>query len=199
MFIKNTQSSFLPAPEGIHQAILVDILEPYKVTSGKFGPKEVTRFIFEIDIVVPTNKQRFTVSSQQLTLSLHEKSNMRKTIEKVIGRSLTAEELDKGFDLDILLLGQQVTLVVEHTQNADKTKTYANIALIQPVKQPFPAWKSDFIRFKDRPNAVTAPTQEEVDAEMENDAKAAVIEAAKARAAAGAEAEYERLLNTRNK
>jgi hypothetical protein len=196
MFIKNTQSKFIPAPEGIHQAILCDVLEPYKVTTGKFGPKEVTRFIFEIDVPAP-NGQRCTVSTQQLTLSLHEKSNMRKQIEKVIGRSLTAEELDKGFDLDILLLGQQVTIVVEHAQNADKSKTFANIALIQPVKQPFPAWKSDFIRFKDRPNAVTAPTQEEVDAEMENDAKAAVIEAAKARAAAEAEAEYEKLLAAR--
>jgi hypothetical protein len=69
--------------------------------------------------------------------------------------------------------------------------------LIQPIKQPFPAWKSDFIRFKNRPSNLAVPTQEEVDAEMENDAKAAVIEAAKLRAAAEAEAEYERLLASR--
>jgi hypothetical protein len=196
MFIKNTQSKFVPAPEGIHQSVLVDILEPYKSTAGKFGEKEVTRFIFEIDLLAPSG-QRYTVSSQQLTLSLHEKSNMRRQIEKIIGRSLTAEELDKGFDLDALLLGKQVTIVVEHAQNADKSKTFANIALIQPVKQPFPAWKSDFIRFKNRPSNLAVPTQEEVEEELENDAKAAVIEQAKLRAAAEAEAEYEKLLAAR--
>lgn len=191
MFIKNTQSKFVPAPEGIHQAILCDVLEPYKSTAGKFGEKEVTRFIFEVDQVAPSG-QRYTVSSQPLTLSLHEKSNMRRQIEKVIGRSLTATELDKGFDLDVLLLGKQVTVVVEHAQNADKTKTFANIALIQPVKQAFTAWKSDFVRFKDRPNSLAVPTQEEVDAELEKDA-------AQATADVEAEAKFNELLASRKK
>ena len=161
---------FVPCPEGLHQGIIVDITEPIKVTTGKFGPKEVFRIIFEIDQVAPSGK-RFTVSSQQLTPSLHEKANLRKMVEKILGRSLVGDELTKGVDLDKLLLGKQVNLVVEHATNADQTKTYANVVLIQPVKQPFTPWKSDFIRFKER-KGLEVPASEAVETEAEAKAKA---------------------------
>ena len=148
MIIKNTASQFVPAPEGLHQSRIVDVTEPIEV-DGKFGKKRVFRLIYELEAIAPTGKH-YTAASQQLTPSLHEKANLRKLIEKILGRALTVSELSEGIDLDSILLGKQVNIVVEHDTNADQSKTYANVVLVQPVKQAFAPWKSDFIRFKDR-------------------------------------------------
>lgn len=165
MVITQKAQTFVPAPEGIHPAIVRDVTELKEAVTPKFGKKSVFRIVFEIDQMAPSG-HRFTVFSQQLTPSLHEKANCRKVCEKIIGRPFTSAELEKGVDLDALLLNKQCTLVVEHKSNTDGTKVYANIALIQPVKTAFPAWQTDFIRFKDRKEAENDAAAEEAEADL---------------------------------
>jgi hypothetical protein len=69
------------------------------------------------------------VLSKRFTLSLHEKSAMRKTLEGWRGRAFTPQEL-KGFDLKSIL--NKGCLISVSTVEKDG-KTYANITNVVPV------------------------------------------------------------------
>jgi hypothetical protein len=67
--------------------------------------------------------------SKEYTLSLHEKSTLRKDLESWRGKRFTDQELE-GFDLT-KLLGVNCTLQVIH--NTKGEKIYANISTIVPI------------------------------------------------------------------
>ena len=85
--------------------------------------------------------------SQWFTASLHERGNLRKFLKKVLKRDLTEEE-QKEVDIEDLLLGLQVQLVLVH--NESNGTTYANVdtAIANPKgKVTVP---DDYVRFQDR-------------------------------------------------
>lgn len=71
------------------------------------------------------------VVSKTYTLSLHEKSGLRKDLESWRGQGFTEEEA-KRFDIT-KLLGKPCQISIIHKKSADGTKTYANISSITPL------------------------------------------------------------------
>jgi hypothetical protein len=87
--------------------------------------------------------------SKRYTLSLHEKSALRKDLETWRGRGFSADEL-KGFDISTLL-GVNCQLQIIH--NESDGKTYANIASVLPIgkgaKKYSPESGTKFFSFED--------------------------------------------------
>jgi hypothetical protein len=138
--------SFSPAPEGVHQAVCVDIEDIGMVQStfldDKTGLPKVQHKIkvyWQISERRDDNK-RF-VLSKRYTLSLHEKASLRHDLEAWRGRAFTEDEL-RGFDVESVK-GANCLLNVQHRQSADKTRTYANVVSIMPLVKGMPKMVDD--------------------------------------------------------
>jgi hypothetical protein len=114
--------------------------------AGQTKQQHKVRIVWQIDEAMPDDGKRFIVQ-KRYTLSLHEKSNLRKELEAWRGRSFTDEEL-AGFDLE-KLIGVNCFLNVVHTTKDGKT--YANIASIMPLKKGMVRMEPEgYERVKDR-------------------------------------------------
>lgn len=145
MLIKQ-KSSFVPAPEGTHNAVCVDAVDMYQQET-RFGTKDVIRLFFEIDQDMPAKddfpKRPYTVMAQ-FTASINEKANFYKFLKSWFGRGPKT-----AFDTEDLV-GKRATLVVQHN-DVDGT-TYANIvAILKPAKSNVLEPSEHYIRVKDRP------------------------------------------------
>jgi hypothetical protein len=129
-------STFQPHPEtdGPIKAVIVDVTEPKSVQT-KFGEKEMFRLVFETEMVDEENNRNWCIWSRNYTPSLNEKASFRKDLKRVMGRELTKNELDEGFDTEILL-GMGVKLIVQHEESPDGEKTYANISFLTNDPNP---------------------------------------------------------------
>ena len=138
------QKSYTPAPEGIHAAVCVDVVD-LGMKETQWGSKHKCRIVWELAAPMEDGR-RFTIQ-QQFTVSLHEKSGLFKTLKAWRGRPFTAEEL-AGFDLE-KVIGAPCQLVVTHAE--EEGKTYANITAIMKAdpKNRLPA-SGKYVRAKDR-------------------------------------------------
>jgi hypothetical protein len=140
--------NFTPAPDGLHQAVLVDVVDLGEKPT-EWGPKHKLRLVWELDPSTAgtlENGQRFTVS-KQYTASIHEKGNLRKDLKGWFGRDLNAEEMKK-FDLE-RLIGRPCSLFVEQAENHEG-KVFANVKIVsKPGKTPVGA-SGDYTRVQDR-------------------------------------------------
>lgn len=123
MSLTVSQKQYTPAPEGMHAAVCVDVVD-LGMVEGQFGPKHKCRIAWEIAPVMEDDR-RFTIQ-KSYTVSLHEKSNLFKDLKSWRGRAFTAQEL-AGFDLE-KVLGAPCQLVVTHAES--EGKTYANVTAI---------------------------------------------------------------------
>ena len=141
---KKPESNFTPCPEGLHQAVCVDVVD-LGLKDGPYGEKHKVELRWQTDEIEDT--KRFQLR-KWYTLSLHEKSNLRKDLECWRGRKFTEAELG-GFDLE-KLIGINCQLQVIHNIT-DDGKTYDNIQAIVPhnVKLPKIA-PQDYTREQDR-------------------------------------------------
>jgi hypothetical protein len=128
--------NYTPAPEGTHHAVCVDVIDkgmqPNKFKDGALQHK--------IDVAWQLSEtrddgKRFVVY-KRYTLSLNEKANLRKDLESWRGKPFTREE-EMGFDVE-KLIGVNCLLNVVHKQNADKTKTFANVVSVMPLLKGLP-------------------------------------------------------------
>lgn len=140
-------STFTPHPEtdGPIKAVLVDITEPKKRMT-QYGEKDEFRLVFETEAIDEDNDRRFCIWSRGYTPSLNEKSALRKDLKKMMGRDLTANELDE-FDLEDLI-GHGIKLIIQHEHKDDKT--YANISFMAPDKDKALKASGKYIRIRDR-------------------------------------------------
>jgi hypothetical protein len=170
---KKQDRKWEPCPEVDGElAQIVDVTDIFTLTSTQYDDKEVFRFILEIN-ELNEEGYRYTVSTRPFTVSLHEKANLRKFVEKVLGRALTEQELEAGFDPESLV-GKYCKISVEHVEVDDKT--FANIVLTSKAKEPINGWDTDFKRLRDRenrepdakaPKAVKKPKSVKVDEPIE--------------------------------
>ena len=137
---------FTPAPEGLHEAVCVDVVDLGMVES-QWGTKPKVRIVWQID-ARDEKGRRFQVV-RQFTISLNEKSALRPFLEAWRGRKFTADELD-GFDLEKLIgVGCQVQVV--HDISA-QGKTWANVQAVVPLsKSAVKMAPEDYVRVCDRP------------------------------------------------
>lgn len=141
MILKN-EKQFTPAPEGIHDAICVDVVDMGMV-NGPFGAKHKLRVVWEIEVKMEDDRPFVVMAFYGA--SLHEKSNLRKALKSWRGRDFTEEEL-RSFDME-KLVGVSAQLVIQH--NEHDGKTFSNVMAITKAKNKMEA-SGAYIRVKDR-------------------------------------------------
>ena len=129
--------SFEPVSEGVHIANCISIIDLGDQYSEKYDKTqrkvlltwEVTDETIEID-----GEEKPRVISNEYTLSLSEKANLRTHLEAWRGKNFTQEELD-GFDLQNVL-GKPCQLSIVH--NERNGNVYANIKSIMSIPKGMP-------------------------------------------------------------
>jgi hypothetical protein len=149
--------AFAPAPAGMHRAICCDVVDLGMVT-GQFGTKHKVRIIWQTEMCMPDGKP-FMVD-QRYTLSLDERSNLRKDLETWRGRQFTLEEA-AGFDLE-RLIGTPCGLLVAHKPKTQRPgEVFANVQAVLPAMPGAPLKVRDYVRVvlrKAATNGHAAPT-----------------------------------------
>jgi hypothetical protein len=166
---KKTSKNFPLCPEGPQQLVCCDIVDLGLVENKKFNKKQhKVRLVFQSSDVDPENSKPFQVS-EQFTLSLDEKANLRKFIESWLGKKLTDQQVEDGIDLD-KLLGVNGQGNIIHNKSAANGKNYANIGAIMPLAKGVERLQvtKDYVRAKDRVkdapgSAGTSESQDESD------------------------------------
>lgn len=128
---RRPESNFTPAPEGLHQAVCVDVWEPWESENPfKSGDMvDQTRIVWALEAVNPETGRAFQVS-QIYRLSLHEKAKLRQHLEAWRGRKFTEKELE-GFDLE-QLIGKNCQIQVIHNVK-EGGSVFANVQAIVPL------------------------------------------------------------------
>lgn len=150
---RKPESNFSPAPEGLHQAVCVDVNDLGMVENPFGDPKHQVELRWQLDLDDPLSggenrpPRRFMVS-KRYTLSLHEKATLRHHLESWRGRRFTPDEL-QGFDLEILV-GINCQLQVVHNVK-DNGDVWAAVQAIVPLgKGMVKVEPRDYTRVKDR-------------------------------------------------
>lgn len=129
---KESGSDFQKVPEGIHQAICIGMFD-----IGTKHDEKWKKDIHKVIIMWELPQERITIEgkdkpmaiSKKYTLSLSEKSNLRKDLQAWRGKAFTAEQL-AAFDV-FKVLGVGCQLQVIHSDY--EGKTYANVAAIMAL------------------------------------------------------------------
>jgi hypothetical protein len=140
---------FIPAPEGSHIGVLVDVVELGLVSTtynGKTKSKQMVKLVWQIAEIRPDNGKPFTVSCRY-NRSLHKKATLRRDLESLRGRAFTDSEL-KAFDLETLIGSSSLLNVVHVIRDG---VTYGNVSsIMQLPKGMTPLEPRDYVRVKDR-------------------------------------------------
>lgn len=129
LIVKDEPQEFPLCPDGLHAAILVDAVDLGQQES-KFGTKHKLSLVFETQLKDEQGQPYILV--KRYTWSLHEKSNLRKDLERFRGHKLEASELKEGVDLEAYI-GMSCNILVVHSEVED-AKVYANIESVLPYK-----------------------------------------------------------------
>jgi hypothetical protein len=150
--------------------VIVDITD-LKKRQTQYGEKDEFRLVYETECMDEENDRRFCIWSRGYTPSLNEKAAMRKDLKKIMGRELTAAELDE-FDVECLI-GHGVKIIVQHEHKDDKT--YANISFIAPDKDKPLKPSGKYKRIKDREQDNDGDAAEAKDEAPASDWQAVVV------------------------
>lgn len=150
MKIKASGGGGSVCPAGDHPAIVISVID-LGVQRTANGNKPLLMLTFELPLQPVTFKDddgkeqtRPRVISRRFTKSMHEKSSLRKFIERMRGAKFTDAQAS---DFDVAaLLGKPCMLEIAHTMKGDKT--YANIDLVsrykgEALKQTHASWIYD--------------------------------------------------------
>lgn len=156
-------ADFEPAPEGMHPAICVDVVDKGLV-DGTWGQAHKVQFRWQLDGhsdagLRNDGKQWLVV--RQFTLSLHEKAALRKFLTSWRGKVFTPEEL-QGFDLE-KVIGAPCILQIIHNTRPDG-KVFANIDNIMPLPKGYnKPVAAEYVRVADRGPADGLPPADDDD------------------------------------
>lgn len=148
--------TFTPAPSGVHQAVCVDVVDLGVLDVTWQG---VSKKQHKVNVAWQINEDRDDgkpyLVFKRYTLSLSEKSNLRKDLESWRGRKFTSDE-ERGFDIE-RLIGVNCLLNVTHNHVGDRT--FANVVSIMPLAKGMPVITArDYVRKCDRqPDTAPAP------------------------------------------
>jgi hypothetical protein len=143
LIIRGT-GDFQAAPEGLHSAVCVDVIDKGLVETP-WGEKHKVQLVWEIAQAMDDGRP-FTVR-KTYTASLHEKSNLHKDLKAWRGRAFTAEEL-AGFDIE-RIVGVACQVLIQH--NERDGQVYANVgAVMKAAAGQKLAASGQYVRMKDR-------------------------------------------------
>ena len=164
--IARGKRDFRPAPEGLHQAVLVDVIDLGEQPTP-WGPAPKVEMRWQIKAINPDNNKRFQVRARY-RLSLHEKAKLRQHLEGVRGKKFTLKDAHKGFDLE-QLIGVNAQLHIVHNLGKDGG-TYANIQNIVPLEKGVPLLKPlDYTRGQDQTGNGAAALEEADDTDSDDE------------------------------
>lgn len=155
---KDNQKEWEPAPEGLHQAVCVDVVDR-GMQETSFGLKHQVQIRWMLGEMVPTfdapqvlcgqDGKPFLVM-QTYTNSLNEKAKLRQHLDAWRGRKFSPEELRDGFDLE-RLIGVNCQLQVVHNLS-DNGRTYSNVQAIVPLGKGMAqlAGDKEYVRDQDK-------------------------------------------------
>lgn len=153
IYAREPESKFSTCPEGLHQAVCVDVVDLGTMTTA-WGEKPKVRIVWQTEEIDPSTTRRYEVRAM-FTLSLSEKATLRKHLESWRGRKFTTAEL-RGFDLENLI-GVNCQIQVIHNVS-DDGRTFANVQAIVPTNPKAPKLApSDYMREVERPRHPHAP------------------------------------------
>lgn len=155
---RRPKSTWIPAPEGLHQAVCCDVQELEAEVSPFSGAvQDKIRIVWQIDQVDTEHDRPFEVA-QKYTNSLHDKAKLRQHLEAWRGRKFSEDELN-GFDLE-RLLGVNGQVQIVHTVKDDGA-VYANVQAVVPLGKGMPKIEasSGYVRLKDRKDRGVAPVR----------------------------------------
>jgi hypothetical protein len=144
--------SFVPAPIGFHRAICCDVVD-LGMVQGQYGTKHKVRIIWQTEALMPDGKPYLV--DQRYTLSLDERSNLRRDLESWRGKTFTLSEA-AGFDLE-RLLNVQCSLMIVHKPGREAGKVFANIQAVLPAQAGKPLTVRDYVRVIARNNGQAQP------------------------------------------
>lgn len=158
--------TFQPAPAGTYRAVCVDVVDlgVLDVTwQGQTKRQHKINVAFMIDEWREDGKP-FMVF-KRYTLSLSEKSTLRKDLEAWRGKKFTRDE-EMGFDVEAVV-GKSCILGVAQVEKGGTT--YANISSIAPLMKGMQAMPVpvDYVRKADRPDAPAAAAPHDDEPPME--------------------------------
>jgi len=137
-------TSFTPAPEGVHNAVCVDVVDLGNV-DGNWGCKHKCRIVWELSELMDDGRP--FLASKQYTVSLNEKANLHKDLRAWRGKAFTATEL-AGFNVDAII-GAPCQIVITHQEKDGMV--YGNVTAIIKGKKPYLAAVGTYVRVCDRP------------------------------------------------
>lgn len=154
---REPESSYTPAPEGLHVATCCDVVD-LGVADHGYGEKHYVELRWQLE-EPGENGQRPTVR-RRYTNSLSEKASLRKDLEVWRGRKFSREEL-AGFDLERLRgVGCQVQVTHRVT---DQGRTFANVSAVIPLGkgQKNPGIDPGYVRQVERPQTSSVPVDDD--------------------------------------
>ena len=160
IYARRPESTFEPCPEGLHQAVCVDVID-HGTQTTRWGPKSQVTLVWQIDLSDKRGR-RYQVR-KRYTNSLHPKAQLLRDLEGWRSRKFTEAELER-FDLEALL-GTNCQLQVIHHAAEDGT-VFANVQTIVPIPRSTAKIAPDqYTRAKDR-----VKSQPPAEAETQDDA-----------------------------
>ena len=153
IFAREPDSKFSPCPEGLFQAVCMDVVDLGMMVT-QWGDKPKVRIVWQVDEEDPQTGKRYDVRALY-TLSLSDKATLRKHLEAWRGRKFTGPEL-RGFDLENLIGANCQIQIIHHI--SDEGKTFANVQAIVPANAKAPKLVPDrYVRDRDRTPADARP------------------------------------------
>jgi hypothetical protein len=153
---------FTPAPEGVHQAVAVDVIDQgLKPNPFKPGTQQ-----HKIDIAWQIAERRDDnkpyLVYKRYTLSLNEKATLRHDLESWRGKPFTRDE-EMGFDVESII-GANCLVNIQHKKSSDGSKTFANVISVMPTLKGMPKLSPEGYERKTREQVANHVSDEEIGA-----------------------------------
>lgn len=148
MAIKFKNKEYETAPQGLHNAVCVDVVD-LGIVDTPFGPTDQIKIVWQLE---EENKKGFRfLVSKRYNPSKSPKSNLRKMLEAWRLKPFTKEEMNE-FDIE-KLIGVNCQITIGHKITDDAT--YANVlAVTAAAKGSMKLYPLDYTREVERPGYV---------------------------------------------
>jgi hypothetical protein len=141
-------TTYTPAPEGVHQAVCVDVIDLGIIPGFEVKPQHKIDVVWQIAELRDDGK-RYELY-KRYTLSIHEKATLCADLVSWRGKAFTAAEAE-AFDVETIK-GANCLINVHHKASKDGKKTYANVVAVMPLLKNMPKMAADGYTRREKKN-----------------------------------------------
>lgn len=162
IIVRRKKTNFFPAPEGLHPAVCVDVID-LGIQPTPWGEKPQVRLIFQLSLVNEHTQERHR-AVKTYNRSLEEKATLLKDLQSWRGKKLTEEELEE-FELESVI-GCNCQIQIVHKER-DDGRVVANVETIVPLGKDMPRLQAEnYTRTIEQQNNKKEPEQNDDNAEF---------------------------------